>query len=241
MTLVGANVVVCRAEDQAGPLLDALHAAGAQPLHLPLIEIVPPADDGQALANRLADADGVDWLAITSSNAVRAVDLALDGRRPEPAIAVVGRATADAVAERGWSVAFTPTQQTASGLAAELPVEPGARILAPMAEDARPDLVDGLTARGVRVEVVVAYRNRAPVVSPDQLAGLRRADALTVTSPSTIDRLVGLIDAAELPPLVAIGPTSAAAIEAHGLVVAAIADHPSVDGLIAALTRTLSP
>lgn len=241
MTLAGSTVAVCRATEQAGPLLDALREAQARPLHVPLIEIVPPIDGGRALAERLADTSRFTWLAATSANAVRAVADASERRRPDLPIAVVGRATAAAATALGWSIAFAPEQQTAAGLAAELPAEPGERVLAPMAENARPDLGAGLAARGIDAEVVVAYRNIEPPVSQGQLDELRRADAVLITSPSIIERLAALVEPARLPPLVAIGPSSVAAIEAQDLVVAEVAVEPSVDGLIDAVTRTLSP
>lgn len=239
MTVAGRSIVVCRATRQAGPLLERLAECGALPVHVPLIDIIEPADRGAELRSMIDAAGGLDWLAFTSANGVDAVASMLGGRLPAARVAVVGAATAERARSLGWAIVHVSSTATAAGLATSLPAEPGERVIAPLAELASSDLVDGLRARGVAVDVVTAYRTITPDVAATDIASIANSDAVLVTAPSVIHRLVTLMDPADLPPLVAIGSTSAAAIEAAGLVVAVQANEPSVDGLIDAVVRTL--
>ena len=246
MKLAGRSVVVCRATHQAGPLLDALAEVGATAVHVPLIEVVAPSDGGAALRDAIERADIDTWWCFTSSNAVDAVagvtratnetDAAPTGRT-----AVVGGATADRVAAHGWPVDVVGAEPTARGLGQSLAVEAHQRVIAPLAELASDDLADAFHARGLAAEVVIAYRTITPDVGPVDLQRVLDSDAVLVTSPSVIRRLVGFIGERALPALIAIGPTSAAAIEAEGLEVAGQADEPSVTSLIDAVVRTLQP
>src|SRR5690606_642589 len=130
------------------------------------IAIVPP-DDTAPLDRALGDAasGGFDWLVLTSANAVRIVAdrLAALGISPYAlqavAIATVGAATAEAVqAQLRLPVAVVPDEQVAEGLAAALTAatQPGARVLLPQAELARPVLAEQLAASGAHVTQVVA-------------------------------------------------------------------------------------
>ncbi len=238
MTIAGRSIVVCRATHQAAPLLDRLAGLGAVPVHVPLIWVVPPPDGGAELRRRVQAVDASTWLAFTSANGIDAVSGVLEGRPPRGRIAVVGGATADRARMLGWQVDFVSPVATAAGLGAALPV--GDTVLAPLAELASNELVDGLELRGIDVRAVIAYRTVTPDLSPVDRQRLLASDAVLVTAPSVIRRLTSLVDASLLPPLVAIGPTSAAAIVGAGLEVADQAREPTVDGLIAAVVRTLS-
>lgn len=241
MTLTGSTVVVCRAVHQAAPLLDALTAVGAVPVHVPLIQVIEAHDHGKQLRARVNAADPSTWLAVTSANGVDAVSAAIDGRVPWFRVAVVGRATAERAQLFGWSIGSVAPAASAASLGATLPVEPGERVIAALADLASTDLADELTARGIVPDVVTAYRSIVPPVTPRDLRRILESDAVLITAPSVIQRLSAVLDATRLPPLIAIGPTSAAAIEEVGLRVAALAKQASVDGLIDAAMRTLGP
>lgn len=200
---------------------------------------MPPHDDGAELRRAIGRSDASTWLAFTSANGVDAVARVLDGRLPIGRIAVVGRATADRARLLGWQINFVSPASSAAGLGASLPATFGGGVIAPLAELASSDLADALKHRGITAEVVTAYRTSTPDLSVEDLARVRQSDAVLVTAPSVIQRLAAAIGSAELPPLIAIGPTSAAAIESADRPVAAQADEPSVDGLIAAAMRTL--
>ena len=72
MELSGATVAVTRPRNQAVAMTSALSAAGAIVLEVPLIRIVPVADN-RALRGAAAHAHACDWLVFTSANAVDAL------------------------------------------------------------------------------------------------------------------------------------------------------------------------
>lgn len=154
-------------------------------------------------------------------------------------LAVVGRATAARAV--GWNlpVDFESPERSAAGLARTVPISPDERAIAAVAELAGPDLSSILSARGVEVEVVTAYRTVAPEVSDVDRQRITDADLVLVTSPSVVERLCSSVGASVLPPLVAIGSTTARAIRESGLSVADTAEAPSVDALIDAAVRSL--
>src|SRR5690606_8966675 len=53
--LLGRRVLVTRTRQQASELVVALRAAGAEPIELPVIEVVDPADAGAALRQAAND------------------------------------------------------------------------------------------------------------------------------------------------------------------------------------------
>ena len=141
-----------------------------------------------------------DWVVVTSANGAAATLDALGRAGTEPSgakWAAVGPATAAILATRGVPVTFTPIRSSGEGLAAELDVRPGQRILLPRADIADGSLPERLRARGAVVDEVVAYRTvESPESSRDPL---HRAfaeghfDVLVFTSGSTIRGLLGLL------------------------------------------------
>jgi uroporphyrinogen-III synthase len=234
--LRGRRVVTTR--DRPGELDRLLAAAGATVVHVPLIEIVEPADGGTALHDALARLASFDWLVVTSRHgAARVGDEAA-------AIAVrtaaVGTATARELARRtGRAVALVPTEQRADALVHAFPPGPW-RVLVAQADRAEPSLVDGLRARGCDVEAVVAYDTRTRAPRADERAAALAADAVAFASGSAAVAWAQAIGT-ETPPVVcAIGPTTAAAAEQAGLKVTAVAADHSVPGLVELVTRLLA-
>lgn len=237
--LGGCRVVVCRAVEQSGPLIDALAAAGAVPVPFPLLEVVPPADGGAALGAAVDRLERYQWVLFTSANAVRAVVAALAGR-PWPratAVGAVGPATAAAARSAGIDVTLARPRGTGKDLAAAVPAPGGSGgVLLPLAELADPAVADHLRSRGWRVTSVVAYRTVRPPVTAADLARVDGADAALFTSGSTVDRFVEVAGPERVPPLVVcIGPATAQRARHHGMAVAATAEDQSDDGLVRAL------
>jgi len=267
LPLAGCSVIVCRAEADASSLLDRLRALGADPVSVPFKHRVPPADGGRALRQALGRLDTYHWVAFTSANGVRATAEAgaeiaagvrfeagdLAERRAEglsiPAstrIAVVGEATAAAVAAAGWAEDLVAPVATAAALAAAFPPvdpdQPGQRVLAPLAELASDDLCSGLVDRGYLVDRVDAYRMQPTVVSSDQRAALERADAVLLTAPSLVDSLVEGFAPAERPrTVVCIGPTTAARARHRGIEAPLVATVHNERGLVEALIDSHHP
>jgi len=72
LPLAGRRVLVTRAPHQAGKLNAGLQALGAEPVEVPVLEIVPP-ESYAPLDDALRHLDRYDWLILASANAARAM------------------------------------------------------------------------------------------------------------------------------------------------------------------------
>lgn len=237
------RVAITRPGDRSTSILDRLRGGGFDAVSYPLIAAAPPLDTEpvHAAAARLAD---YDWLVLTSARAVEAFSSFLPG--PVPAavrVAAVGRATAAACAGRLRSADVVPDRHDAAGLldALEGAIE-ARRFLLPGADRARSTLADGLRRRGAaEVVSVVVYRTVPGPGVASLVASLDAAevDALVLASPSAVeflaDALADVRAALVAVTIVCIGETTAAAVRAHGLTVAAVAADPSDDAIVDAL------
>jgi uroporphyrinogen-III synthase/uroporphyrinogen III methyltransferase/synthase len=209
---------------------------GADVAHVPLIVTGPPADGGAAMRMALQDLADDDWVVVTSVPGAAAVGPLVAGRQIRTA--AVGTATAEALARStGRPVDVVPATQRGAALAAELPVG-SSRILVAQADIADPGLADTLRARGARVDTVVAYRTAARIPTPVERDTVVGADALVVASGSAARAWI----AAGLPSpdvVVAIGPSTAAACEAVGLAITAVAADHSIAGVVEAVVAVL--
>jgi len=242
--LDGWSVVVTRATSRAGPLAGALAQAGATVVALPVIETVDPDDGGAALAAAAGHVASYDWVVFTSATAVVRFCAALGDLRTLGGVrlAAVGSATEESLRTRQLPADLVPARSSAGDLAEALGVAAsGGRVLFPKAAAADPDLVEGLRARGWSVDAVDAYRTLA-AAAPERstVERLRRADAVTFTSPSTVSAYLDARDAdgaaLTVPPVVAcIGAKTAAAARGAGLSGVVEATRASVGGLVDAL------
>jgi uroporphyrinogen III methyltransferase/synthase len=247
--LFGRTVVVTRAREQASALTSALVASGADVVELPAIEIVDPDDGGAALrdAARQTAAGAYDWAVLTSANGARRYLDALRDARDLGGVhvAAIGPGTADVLAGRGVVADLVPDRFVAEALLDAFP-DPGAvgtgHVLLARAAVARDVLPEGLRAKGWDVDVVDAYKTVAAQPTAAQLEAAARADAITFTSSSTVERYLEVAGADRVPPVVAcIGPITAATARHHGLDVTVEADVHTVGGLVDALTAALAP
>ncbi len=250
------RVLVTRPTAQAGPLVAALKAAGTEPVAFPTIRIVPAADPAP-LADALGRAVGgaFEWIAFTSANAVEHVAASLrDGGLDVAAlagvrIAVVGKATAAALAGAGREADLVAQEATAEGLVAAMTAAgvAGQRVLYPRSDLARDALVRGLAEAGAIVEEVEAYRTLPETeVDPEarRLAQHGDVDVVTFASPSSVRNLAaalgGDISSLGRARVVCVGPVTARVAAEVGLPPHAVATDASVDGLVAATTAALA-
>lgn len=251
--LTGMTILVTRAADDAGSLRTSLEALGAMVLTLPALRIAPP-DDFEPLDAALRRLADFDWIAFPSRHAVDAVvnRLAALGLPPQlpTRVAAVGPVTERSLTECGIPVDVLPEEATGAALASELIRRGviGRLIFLPAGDRSRPELRTGLQRAGALIEEVIAYRTLRPDEIPaSALATLRRraVDIVTLASPSAIDNLVVMLgeDAACLHQtrLVCIGPTTAAAVHAHGFAPAAVATSHTASGLVEAITTLPQP
>jgi uroporphyrinogen III methyltransferase/synthase len=241
--LFGRRIVVTRARHQSSALLARLRELGAEPIEVPVIDVVDPRDGGRALREALARIAEYDWLVVTSPNGASRVLAALrDARQLAPVrVAALGPGTAEALRSGNIAADLVPPRFVAEGL---LEVFPGpttgdrGRVLLARAAVAREALPEGLAALGWRVDVVEAYRTVGVPVDERQRAAVATADTITFTSSSTVERFVEALGVEAAPPtVVCIGPVTAQTARAHGLHVDAVAPEHSLDGLVAELVR----
>jgi uroporphyrinogen-III synthase len=174
--LSGRRVLITRNPERAGALVSLLIEHGAEPLVLPLIDFERLPETGQlddALESLAAGA--YDWLVISSSTTVRALEERASARRLPlghlvPAgtrIAAVGTETAKALERAGLNVELVPGgSQSAAGLIGEWPLGDHS-VLLPQADIADRVLAEGLSAKGAHVTTVVAYRTVDYPASPE--------------------------------------------------------------------------
>jgi uroporphyrinogen-III synthase len=247
--LDGVRVVVTRAEHQAHGLADALAAAGAQVERLPLLAVLPP-EDPRPLQHAARSLDGYAWVAFTSANAVRALlPLLPGGWPPGVAIAAIGGATAQALADAGAPATLVASRAQAEELAAELlpHLAAGQRVLLPQAADARPALGAGLRAPGVEVDAVVAYRKTLPPEAPARAAALFGDGPLgwvTFASPSAVRSFALLLEPRwserrRTLRAASIGPVTSEALRALGVVPAAEAKGAADAALVRAIVAVV--
>jgi uroporphyrinogen-III synthase len=209
------KVIVTRSRDQAGPLVARLEALGHEVVECPLIEI-------ERISDEPIDADGYDWVVVTSPNG--ADELARRGRNL-PKLAAVGPGTAERLREHGLEPAFVPRVSSQDGLLAEFP-RPAGRVLFAAAENSRRGPIDELGA-----DFVALYSTR--LLAPDPPEG----DVVVLASGSAARAYAAVGGRAAA---VSIGPQTSRVAESVGLVVAAEAESHDLDGLVAAVNALAS-
>lgn len=228
-----------------------LQEIGIETIDVPTVEVQPP-ESFEALDSALRDLERYHWVIFTSANGVKAFfarrSILQSGEGLPTALrwAAIGPATATALAAHGIAHAWIPTRYLSEALAKELPDVAGRRILRIQPETTLPNMVEHLRARGAVVDEVAAYRVlEGPSGAEAQLreAWIRRIDGVIFTSASTVRGFARLLAATGSAPrlsdlqLIAIGPVTAAAIEAFGWHAALVAEQYDVDGIIHLIQR----
>ena len=252
--LFGMRVLVTRALEQSAELASALRTAGAEPVLMPMIALLPPEDPVRLAAldaalERLGDYDG---LVFASSNGVRFLSGRARARGGDLSgfsgqVFCVGQKTAEAALEAGLPVHLVASGRSdAEGLLAQIlqaaPAE-GRRFLLPRSDIGRTVIADGLRSAGGRVDSLEAYRNVRPEVDSaalhhDLAAGT--LGAITFTSPATVDHFDDLLDdnarrAANDCVVAAVGATTAEALRARGVEPDVVPKRPDPRSLVDAL------
>ena len=259
--LFGRRVLVTRARQQAAELCAALRAQGAIPVVRPMIELSPvEAAAERAVVDRVVtNLAHYTALVFTSSNAVRffveacggvpGPEVAPPSLSPKTRVFCVGDTTARAALDAGLPVHLVASGRSDAEalLARLLPAldGPEERVLIPRSRIARTVIADGLGKAGLAVDSVAFYENRRPEVDDEALRAELVSgdiDALTFSSPSTVDHfLVGLDEASREAAgrvmIAAIGRTTARHLEEVGLPATAIASRPEAGAMVEALVH----
>lgn len=249
LPLSGRRIVTTRPRTASADLVRRLRSLGADVIEVPLIRMdypeVPPAIDRETLR--------ADWVVFTSLHGVRGFFRALaaaglDARALGGArIAAVGdRTAAEIRSVARLNADLVPTEQRAAGLVRELRAGGVAgggkalRVLFPCGSLAREELPEGLRAAGMAVQELEVYQTHP---RPPETAARREleagVDAILLYSPSGVKTLAAHHRPAAGTLLVAVGPTTAAAVRESGLGEAVVPAVYGDDGVIAELVARL--
>ncbi|MET0405768.1 MAG: uroporphyrinogen-III synthase [Cystobacter sp.] len=241
--------MVTRPRDRSEELCFLLEDEGAHVLHVPLLELVPP-EDTRPLNAAAESIQRYTWVVFASASAVDALMEALreagTTEQLSPVrLAVVGPRTARAVEGYGLKVSAEAPGGTGEALAEVLRpmLYPEDEVLLPAAEEGRRELEDALREHGARVTRVTAYRAIATTLPTEVRALLEGSppDVALFASPRTAEAFLEDAGRERLGAarLVAIGPTTAAALSHLGLTVAAVAEQPTSEALVEATVRAI--
>lgn len=236
--LQGVKVLVLRPEHQAGELAGMLQDAGAEPVVVPGIRILPPKDWGPIDA-ALQGMSEYEWVVFTSVNGVasftdRCSSLGLGPQHFPPKVGAIGPGTARALQDYGIQVNWMPQSFTSAALSDELP-DPPAKVLLVRADIATEELDRKLRARGFDVTRIDAYRTAAG--EPQRiLQAYIDCDAVALTSASIAQSFASAVSGAGKSTVVcSIGPATSAACRHQDIQVDAEAPEHTMRGLIRAL------
>lgn len=259
--LFGRQVLVTRALEQSAEISSALRTVGALPVVMPMIELcrVEDASTRREIERVLDEITAFGSIVFTSSNAVRffAEELAAHAAHREGSARLldgtrtfcIGDRTASEALDAGFPVSVVASGRSdAEALLAQLLqalLQGEERVLIPRSRIARTTIADGLASAGVRVDSVAFYENRRPAVDEAALREKLQSGelfALTFTSPSTVEHFLQALDgpsreAAERCIVVAIGRTTARALEEAGLPPQVVPPKPDVQSMVDALVR----
>jgi uroporphyrinogen-III synthase len=245
--LRGKRVVVTRPREEGSDLARLLEDRGATVVLAPAIELAPAPEEDLDRAARDLAAGVYAWAVFTSQAGVEALFPRL-GVPLNARVAAVGEGTARALRRFGVEPDLVPKSFTTSALGRAFP-RGKERVLLARADIAPDGLEAALAAKGWTPVRVDAYRTRLVPSLPAEagralLAG--DVDVVTFTSVSTVQGFVQaarsvLAEAPRQPVAVCIGPVTAEAARAAGLVVAGVAQPHTIEGLVTVLARVLGP
>ena len=235
--LVGMSVVITRPRHQQAELTEALTAYGAQPIDMPMIEIIEIPAGVSELRKILTDAENLAWLVVTSPNGARVVSILHEEGCVLPPTAALGAATSDAV---GFDVEFVSPRATAASMVDGFPQGSG-NVVVVQGDLADDTLSNGLHEKGWSVRRCNVYRTVDTEPDEAVIEEACTADAVILASGSAARNWARLLDGRFDGAVVVIGQVTASVAQEAGLVVSAVAEEPTVAGLIDALGSALSP
>ncbi len=247
--LFGRGVVITRPEKQADDLAQLLAAQGANPIHFPVIKIVPPRD-WRGLDAAIKKLDDYDWLIFTSANGVAFFFERLFAKNKDIRdlkgikICCIGPATAQQVEGKGIKVDLVPKKFISEGILESFSKTSlsGKKILIVRAAKARDILPEGLKKLGAKVDVATAYETVSSGMKNKDLQRLfkeNRIDVITFTSSSTVNNFVKIMgNNFKLPEnvkIACIGPVTEASARKAGFAVDIRQEEYTMQGLVGAL------
>lgn len=247
--LQGKCILVTRAQEQAGPLVERIQAAGGEAYLFPVIQFGPPAS-WAPVDEAIEQIHRYQWLVITSPNGARWFmgRLQATGRDASQLaglkVAAVGAGTAKTLEGFGVKVDVVPKVFRGAALPEAMGqyLKPGQRVLMARGDLADPAHAQGLRDLGAVVDDLVVYRTlpagaeRAAELKADLARG--RLDYVTFTSGSTVRNLLSVLGGRrplEGVRVAVIGQETRQAALEEGLTVHVVASVASMAGLVDAI------
>jgi uroporphyrinogen III methyltransferase / synthase len=242
------KVLITRPHNQSDSFANALTEAGFEPVFFPVIEI-RPFEENVALDRAIGKLSCYDWVVFTSVNGVDAFferagshsPLGRVARGEGVKVATIGPKTAQSLQSRGIMPDFVPDEYVAEAILTGLGDLRGRWVLLPRAEIARKALPEAILAAGGVAHEIAVYQTLPVEPDPDGLAALNSGvDAVTFTSPSTVENFVEIARRVGLDPLnlpgnpniACIGPITQKAAQEAGFVDVIVAEEYTSEGIV---------
>ena len=210
LALQGKRILVTRSASQASQFTDLLTSRGAEVIEMPTLAILPPTS-WEFLDQAIASLPNYDWLILTSANAVESFFARLKNSGKDSRalyslkIAVVGRKTAEVLANYGITPDLVPTDFVADALVDAFLAIPDhvltdKKMLFPRVESGgREILVEQLQKHGAVVDAIPAYESGCPeAIEPVALEAIQnqnqKLDAIAFASSKTVKHFCQLLD-----------------------------------------------
>ncbi|GAB4505052.1 MAG: hypothetical protein Fur0043_20470 [Anaerolineales bacterium] len=253
------KVLITRPRSQADSFARHLLQAGFEVVFFPVIEI-RPFEENIALQRAIEKLHCYDWVVFTSANGVEAVFNVIakeqsnlpigkrlassSGNDNRPQVAAIGPKTAAALEARGVRPDFVPREYVAEAILPGLGDLRGRWVLLPRAEIARKALPEAIVQAGGIAHEIAVYRTVPAQPAEEGLAALQSGvEAVTFTSPSTVENFIVLVRQAGLDPfhlpgrpqIACIGPITQKAAQEAGFSHPLAAEKYTTEGLVEAL------
>lgn len=253
LPLGGRAILITRTTEGNSIERQKLEKLGARVIELPSIEIVTPSSF-EKLDLCLEHLSDYDWIVFTSTNGVKAFfrrtrklkierdvkSLLKNGRKPK--LACVGPSTRNALSEEAETDSiFMPRSFLTEELAKELTKKfdlKGKKLLLARAEVASKEMTETLREAGAIVDETAVYRT-VPRSKKTKVTLLDGVTDITLTSPSTVDGLIGACEVEEIKlrkiKAHCIGPVTAKHAIERGLSVSSVAKVHTLEGMISSM------
>jgi len=229
--LHGYKILITRATDQAGDIVNYIYKLGGTAVCIPMIEIGEP-ESWDACDKAIIHSKKYDGVIFTSANAVRGFVSRLEEKFPHAKLLIqkrtiyaVGKKTKESLTEFGILTHAVPEEYTADAVVEMIKKTgvAGKTFLFPVGNLTR-DIIDtGLTEAGAVVDRIPVYTTSKPAdVDREQLNKLledKALDFITFFSPSGVQHFFEMVDTQDIEniPIAVIGQTTYDAVAGYGI------------------------
>ncbi|MGP1272042.1 MAG: uroporphyrinogen-III C-methyltransferase [Phycisphaerales bacterium] len=242
--LAGRSIVVTRPVAAGRRIAERLRGLGAEVIEAPLIRI--EYIDPEPIQSPL---DAFDWAVFTSLHGVRGFARYLEANELDARalagvrVAAIGPKTAAELRAVGIRADLVPQEHRAYALVQEIrrQIHPSDTVLFPAGTLALEEIPTGLAELGAQVTTLRVYDTLpAELTSAARRAIDHGVDAVALYSPTAVRALAALDMRLDNTVVAAIGPTTAAEADRHGIPVHLIPDDYSDDGMAHAIRAALA-